>query len=50
MDTVLWFPKGRKEHTGKFKKWWFGSYKIQYFLPNNIVILINIDKFKPNPI
>jgi hypothetical protein len=25
-------------------------YKIQYFLPNNIVLIINIDKFEPNPI
>jgi hypothetical protein len=27
-DTILLFPKGRKEHTGKFKKPWFGPYKI----------------------
>jgi hypothetical protein len=49
-DTIFLFPKGRKEHTRKFKKWWFGLYKIHYCLPNNIVLLVNIDKFEPNPI
>jgi len=49
-DTVIWFLKGKKEHTKKFKKWWFGLYKIQYCLPNNIIPLVNIDKFEPNPI
>ncbi len=49
-DTIFWFPKGRKEHTRKFKKQWFGPYKIQYCLPNNNVLLVNIDKFKPNPL
>jgi hypothetical protein len=43
--TIMWFPKGKK-----FKKWWFGSYKIQYFLPNNTVLFINIEKFELNPI
>ncbi len=47
---VLWFPKGKKEHIGKFKKRWFCSYKIQYFLPKSIVLFINIDKFELNPI
>jgi hypothetical protein len=49
-DIILWFPKGRKEHIEKFKKRWFGPYKIQYHLPNNTMLLINIDKFEPNPI
>jgi len=49
-DTIFWFLKGKKEHTKKFKKWWFGLYKIQYCLPNNTILLINIDKFEPNPI
>jgi hypothetical protein len=49
-DTIIWFPKGRKEHTIKFLKWWFGSYEIQYCLPNNIVLFVIIDKFEPNPI
>jgi hypothetical protein len=34
----------------KFKKQWFGSYKIQYYPFNNIVLLINIGKFERNPI
>jgi hypothetical protein len=33
-----------------FLKRWFGTYKIQYCPPNNIVLLVNIDKFEPNPI
>jgi len=49
-DTIFWFLKGRKEHIKKFFKWWFGPYKIQYCFPNNIVLLVNIDKFEPNPI
>jgi hypothetical protein len=49
-DIVLWFSKDRKKHIGKFFKGWFGPYKIKYFLPTNIVLLVNIDKFKPNPI
>ncbi len=43
---------------GKFKKRWFGPFKVQYCLPNNIVfvfvnnfelnpILVNINKLKP---
>ncbi len=47
-DIILWFLKGRKEYTRKFKKQWFGPYKIQYCLPNDIVLLVNIDKFEPN--
>jgi hypothetical protein len=47
---VFWFPKARKEHIGKFKEHWFGPYKIQYCLPNNITFLVTIDKFDPNPI
>jgi hypothetical protein len=49
-DIVLWFPKSKKEQTIKLKKWWFGPYKTQYCVPNNILLLINIDKFEPNPI
>ncbi len=49
-DTIHWFPKGRKKHIEKFKKWWFGPYKIQYCLPNNIMLFVNFDKFEPNPI
>jgi hypothetical protein len=49
-ETILLFPKGRKEHTKKFKKPWFGSYKIQYSLLNDTIPFVNIDKFEPNPI
>ncbi len=49
-DKVFWFPNGRKEHTKKFFKQWFGPYKIIYCLLNNIVLFVNINKFEPNPI
>ncbi len=32
----------------KFLSRWFGPYKIQYYLPNNTILLVNIDKFDPN--
>ncbi len=47
---MLWFSKVISKHAPEFQRWWFGPYKIQYYLPNNIVLLITIDKFDPNPI
>jgi hypothetical protein len=47
-DYVLWFPKGEKTHLGKFKKRWFGPFKVQYCLPNNIVIFVFVNNFEPN--
>ncbi len=44
----MWFPKNNKSHLGKFTNKWFGSYKIQYVLPNNIVLLVTIEKFETN--
>ncbi len=49
-DYVLWFPKGEKTQMGKFKKRWFGPFKVQYYLPNNIVLLVSINNFEPNPV
>jgi hypothetical protein len=49
-DYVMWFPKGNKSHLGKFTRKWFGPYKIQYVLPNNIVLLVTIEKFDANPV
>jgi hypothetical protein len=49
-ETILLFPKGKKEHIGKFKKPWFGSYNIQYCLLNNTILFVNIDKCEPNPV
>ncbi len=46
----MWFPKGNKSHLGKFTRKWFGSYKVQYVLPNNIMLLVTIEKFETNPI
>jgi hypothetical protein len=41
-DYVLWFPKGEKTYLGKFKKILFGPLRVQYCLPNNIVLLVSI--------
>ncbi len=49
-NYVLWFPKGEKTHLGKFKKRWFGPFRVQQCLPNNTNILIFINNFEPNPI
>ncbi len=49
-DYVLWFPKGENTHLGKFKKRWFGPFKVQYCLPNNIVLIVSVNNFEPNPI
>jgi len=49
-DYVLWFPKGQKQHSGKFKTRWFGPYRVQYLLPNNTALLVTEAHFEPNPI
>jgi hypothetical protein len=48
-DYVLWFPKGNKSHLGKSIRKWFRLYRVQYVLPNNIVLLVTIEKFETNP-
>ncbi len=35
-------------HLGKFKKRWFGPFKVQYYLPNNIFFLVYVNNFEPN--
>jgi len=47
-DYVILFPKGNKSHLGKFTRKWFGLYKVQYVLPNNIMLLVTIEKFETN--
>jgi hypothetical protein len=49
-DYVLWFPKGEKTHLSKFKKKWFGPFRVQYCLPNNIILLVFVNNFEPNPL
>ncbi len=49
-DCVFQFPKGENTHLGKFKKRWFGPFKVQYCLPNNIVLLVYVNNFEPNRI
>jgi hypothetical protein len=45
---VLSFPKEEKEKGGNLKKRWYGMYKIQFLLPNNIVLLAILGNFEPN--
>jgi hypothetical protein len=47
-DNVLWFLKVILVHVPKFQRRWFGPYRIQYCLLNNMVLLVIIDKFDPN--
>jgi hypothetical protein len=47
-NYVLWFPKGEKTHLGKFKKRWFGPFRVEYYLLNNTVILVFVNNFEPN--
>ena len=49
-DYVLWYPKGPNVHVGKLRNKWFGSYRVQYLLPNNTVLLVIVDKFDPDPV
>ncbi len=44
----MWFPKGNKSHLGKFTRKWFGPYKVQYVLCNNIKLLATPTNFEPN--
>jgi hypothetical protein len=34
----------------KYKKRWFVPFGVQYCLPNNIVFLVHVNTFEPNPI
>ncbi len=45
----MWFPKGNKSHPWKFIRKWFGPYRVQYVLPNNIMLLVTIEKFETDP-
>jgi hypothetical protein len=40
--------KRQKTQLGKFTKKWFGPYKVQFYLPINIVLLVTLNKFDPN--
>jgi hypothetical protein len=37
-----------KAHSFKFLKWRFGPYRIQYYLPNNVILFMIIYKFDLN--
>jgi hypothetical protein len=49
-NYLLWFPEGEKTYLGKFKKRWFGPFRVQYCLPSNTVFLVYVNNFEPNPI
>jgi hypothetical protein len=40
----------KKTHLGKFKRRWFGPFKVHYCLPNNILFLVSINNFELNPV
>ncbi len=42
------FPRAIETHNPKFQKQWFGPHKMQYCLPNNIILLLTINKFDLN--
>jgi len=51
MEPIVMVSKSvhwNEAHSPKFQKGWFGPYKIQYYLPNNIILLVTINKFDPN--
>jgi hypothetical protein len=48
LEIMLWFPKGKKSHLGKFLKRWFGPFRVQYCLPNSNVLLVYVNNFEPN--
>ncbi len=45
---MLWFLRVISAHVPKFQRMWFGPYRIQYCLPNNMILLVIIDKFEHN--
>ncbi len=49
-NYVLWFLKAKKNTHLQFKKRWFGLCKFWFYFPNNIILLIIMDKFDPKPI
>jgi hypothetical protein len=46
--SVLWFQKGNESHLEKYNNKWFGPYKIQYMLHNNMVSMVTLINFEPN--
>ena len=49
-DYVLWYPKGANVYVGKLRNKWFGSYRVQYLLLINTILLVTIDKFDSDPV
>jgi hypothetical protein len=42
--------RGKSNMHVNSKKHWFCPYLVQYYLPNNMVLLVNVDNFNPNPL
>jgi hypothetical protein len=42
--------QGKKKHLGIFFKRWFGPFRVQYYLPNNIILLESLKNFEPNAV
>jgi hypothetical protein len=45
----FWFPKKTNEKVEKFTIQ-YEPYRIQYCIPNNIVLLVTMENFEPHPI
>ncbi len=48
LDIMFYGFPTEKRHLGKFKNIWFGPFKVQHCLPNNIVFLVYVNNFEPN--
>jgi len=35
---------------GKFKKRWFGPFRVEYWLLDNTILFVSINNFEPNPL
>jgi hypothetical protein len=44
------FPKEKKHIWANSRKIWFGPFKVQNCLPNDIVLLVFVNNFELNPI
>jgi hypothetical protein len=44
------FPKEKKHVWANSRKIWFGPLRVQCCLPNNIILLVSVHNFEPDPI
>jgi hypothetical protein len=54
-EVLIWrlyfvVSQRRKNTPRQIKKRWFGPFRVQYYLHNNIIFLVHVNNFEPNPI